>query len=885
MRKYLTEQIILALLLSTAAFTQTEVTRATLSNHLRVVIVRNSLSPNGEGGKRITWLGERTPADFQGMAHAQEHMAFRGCSGLSTDQISAIFAQLRWRRECGYAAKHYAVFQELVAAQDIDIPLRVDAACMRNIDDSQAQWAKERGAIEQEVSRDHSDPTYQFLIRAEQDLFAGTPYAHDPLGTRKSFDLTDGAMLKKFYRQWYAPNNAILVIAGNVDPQQTLATVKKLYGSIPPHPIPSRPVVHLQPVKAERITLPSDYPYTMVLMAYRLPGSDSPDYAAARVLADVLASQRADIYGLVPEGKALDAGFQIVESHRKASAAIGYAAIPVGTDPAAITGTLTGILAQYSGKGVPADLVAAAKRSEVAAAEYARSSIPGLASLWSEALAAEGRNSPQEDVDAIQRVTVTDVNRVAKTWLQNQPAVIGTLVPSPTGKPSTQSRFGGTEKITSAPTKPVQLPPWAKSLQTQVKVPNWDLHPTDMILKNGIRLIVQTESVSNMVAVIGAVREQPDLETPPGQEGVDTTLDDLFSYGTTTLDRLSFQKALDDIAANESAGSSFSLQVLRQDFDRGVQLLAENELRPALPEPAFKVVQQQAAQSVAGLLKSPGYLADRAVDKGTLPPKDPELRQPTPKSISSLTLQDVKHYYSTAFRPDLTTIVVIGAVTPAEAKATIEKWFGGWTAQGPKPEVDLPPIPPNQASAAINVPDPARVQDSVQLAEEIPMNRFNPDYYPIELGNYVLGGGFYATRLYRDLRENTGYVYTISNEFDARRTRTTFEVSYASDPDNVSKAHALVQRDLAEMQAKDVSPLELQQAKALLIRRIPLAESSESQIASGLLSRAVIGLPLEEPILAAKRYYATSADEVRIAFAKWIRPDAFVEVVQGPPPR
>jgi zinc protease len=125
----------------------------------------------------------------------------------------------------------------------------------------------------------------------------------------------------------------------------------------------------------------------------------------------------------------------------------------------------------------------------------------------------------------------------------------------------------------------------------------------------------------------------------------------------------------------------------------------------------------------------------------------------------------------------------------------------------------------------------------------------------------------------------------VSNDLDAGRTRATFSISFASDPANISKARVLVQRDLADMQAHDASTSELQQAKALLIREIPLAESSESDIAEGLLDRSITGMPLDEPILAARRYLNISADEVRTAFAKWIRPNDFVEVVQGPPPQ
>jgi zinc protease len=476
------------------------------------------------------------------------------------------------------------------------------------------------------------------------------------------------------------------------------------------------------------------------------------------------------------------------------------------------------------------------------------------------------------------------VNRAAQTYLVNNQAIVATLKPQPSGTPVAGKGFGGQEKLTSAPTKPVPLPDWAKSLLNPLQPPNWDLKPTDTMLSNGIRLIVQPEKLSSTVTVAGQIRTQADLQVPPGKEGVESVLGGLFSYGTTTLDRVAFQKALDDIAADESAGPSFSVAVLKKYFDRGVQLLAENELHPALPNPAFKVVKAQTADSVAGLLKSPGYLAERALEFGLLPKNDPALRQPTPKTVDTLTMDDVHGFYARAYRPDLTTIVVIGDVSPEEAKTEIEKWFGSWKAEGPKPKLDLPPVPPNQASAT-TVPDPSRVQDLVELSQELPMNRFNPDYYALELGNNVLGGGFYATRLYRDLREKTGLVYTVSNRLDAGRTRAAFSISYACDPANVSKARALVERDLHDMQTSPPTPGELHQAKALILRQIPLAESSEMSIAGGLLGRAVMGLPLDEPVQAAAHYSALTGEQVKAAFAKWIKPQDFVQVVRGPKPQ
>jgi zinc protease len=857
--------------------------RATLPNGMRVVIIRNTLAPVATVEANYMVGGDETPDGFPGMAHAQEHMAFRGCKGMTADQTSAIFALLGGDGNAD-TQQNITQYFETVPSADVDVALEAQAACTRGIDDTDAEWEHERGAIEQEVARDLSNPTYKFVNRLNVDLFAGTPYAHDPLGTRPSFDKTTGAMLKDFADKWYTPSNMILIVVGDVDPAKTLGKIRQLYGDIPNHPLPARTAVNLQPVKPETFTLDSNLPYVLGFIAWRMPGTDSPDYAAMQILADVLASQRGDLYGMVPAGKALAAEFGLAETYPKASVGYGLVALPAGQDATPAMEEMRQIVNKYAANGVPEDLVDAAKRAEIAQAEFQRNSIPDLAQLWSDALAAEGRNSPDEDVDAIRKVTLADVNRVAKQYLYNAATITATLKPVPNGEPVAEKGFGGSEKTTEAPTKPVELPAWAAKDLSELQVPTTFIPVSDTKLPNGIRLIVRTDTTSPTVTVMGSVKHNGDLQTPSAQEGVGDVLDGLYSYGTTSLDRLAFQKALDDIAANENAGYSFSVKVLKEYFSRGVELLADNELHPALPEQAFMITRQQYSQYVAGNLQSPGYRTSRALDLALLPKGDPVLREVTPDTLNKLTLDQLKQYYGATVRPDLTTIVVIGDVTPEEARSVIEKSFGAWKATAEKPNTTLPSIPVNKASAA-TVPDAQAVQDSVILAEQIDINRFDPDYYPLQLGNHVLGGGFYATRLYHDLRQVAGYVYNVNVSMSTSETRASYSVDYGCDPPNVSKARALIVRDLEQMRTQDVSDAELHQAKALLLRSIPLGESSEESVAGGLLGRAEIGLPLDEPVRAAKKYYALSADEVKAAFAKHIQTDNLVQIVRGPAPQ
>jgi zinc protease len=858
-----------------------EVLRATLENGLRVVIVKNSLAPVVTTEMNYLVGSNEAPAGYPGTAHALEHMMFRGSPGLSKDQLAEVSAAMGGDFDAD-TTQTVTQYFFTVPATDLDVALHIAAIRMQGLDLSQQEWDKERGAIEQEVSRDMSNPQYVFYSQLLSAMFKGTPYAHDALGTRPSFEKTTAAMLKKFHSAWYAPNNAIFVIVGDVDPKSTLAQVKKLFAGIPAKKLPQRPAVKLEPVTAEQLNLPTDLPYGLALISYRFPGLTNKDYAASQILADVLASKRGSLYALVPEGKALYAGF---EANAFPNAGLGFAVgvFPKDGDPTALLKQIDEVLASTLEAGVPAELVAASKRQEIAQLEFQKNSVSGLANAWSGALAFQGLESPDEMQAAFKAVSVDDVDRVAKAYLNSGHAITAVLTPEASGKPVTGKGFGGAESFNSVPEKAVALPEWARTALARLSLPKSSLHPYATRLANGIRLIVQPTDVSDTVSVYGRIKNQPKVQQPAAQEGVADVLDGLFEYGTTRLDRVAFQKALDDIAAQENAGTEFSVQAPASQFEHAVELLAANELHPALPASAFPVVQMQTARLAAGQLQSPDYLFQRAVDKALVPVADPSLRQTTPQSVMKLKLADVQAYYSRAFRPDLTSIVVIGKVTPAKAKAVIEKYFGAWKAVGEPPLTDYPAIPPNKPSQAV-VPDKTTLQDTVLLGESLGMNLFSPQRYALELGNQVLGQGFYASRLYRDLREKAGLVYTVSSDIKLGRTRGFYQVVYGCDPDKVAQARALVVRDLRQMQTSPVSATELERAKALMLRSIPLRQASVDGIADDLLSDSVDGLPLDQPMITARRVLGLTASEVQSAYKRWLRPADLVEIVKGPEP-
>jgi zinc protease len=455
------------------------------------------------------------------------------------------------------------------------------------------------------------------------------------------------------------------------------------------------------------------------------------------------------------------------------------------------------------------------------------------------------------------------------------------LTPKQSGKPASETPVPVKESFAPKEAKPVAVPSWARKATELPAVVELRTRPTVTVLPNGLTLIAYPSAISKTVSVYGLVKNNPMLQMPENKEGVAQLLDVLFTHGTKNMDRLEFQKALDEISADESAGMNFSLRVHSVRFERGMELLADNLFQPAIPEEAFVRMRTAAANALAGELQSPSYLSSRALRSALYPKDDESLREATPEIMNAITLDDVRAYYRSVFRPDMTTMVIIGDVTPERALTVVHKYFGAWSANGPKPMTDLPPSPPNKA-VTTSVPAAGRVQTEVTLAETLGITRQHPDYYALELGRNVLSGAFYATRLYRDLREDAGLVYSVEAFLEAGRTRSLFEISYACDPPNVSRVKAIIERNLRKMQTTTVPEMELVQAKTLLIRQVILARSSLDGIAGELLFLSKEGLSLDEPAIAAKRFRDLTADDVRQAYLRWIRPDDLAQVTLGP---
>jgi len=865
--------------------TQSSVLKATLRNGLRVVIVRNTLAP--VIATDLTYLvGSRDdPVSVPGMAHAQEHMMFRGTKNLSTSELGTVATALGGDFNAETSAT-LTQFEFTVPASDIDAVLRIESDRMRDILDAQAEWQNERGAIEQEVEGDRSSPGNDYYSDAQRIAFAGTPYSHQGVGTRAAFDRLTGPELKGFYERWYAPNNAVLVVAGDIDPASLLAQIRARFEAIPARPVPAHALARLTPLQRVVLRRPTTLVYPLASVGFRMPAINSPDFVASYLLQQVLGAQRGPLHALVDAGQALDGEWISMPYLPEAQLAFATAALGPGGDPLVMARRLEAIATNYAQHGVPRELFETTKRQTIASQELSRNSISALASDWATTIADDGEPSIEHEQQLIANVTLADVNRVAKRYLDVRRAIVGALTPSANASQNAPPAPPpqGPEKPLGAQPPVTHLPDWAAELVQHIAVPPSSLAPKAMKLDNGLTLIVQPESISDSVFLFGSVRTNSALQEPSGKEGVSAVLAAMYDYGTRTRDRSAFARAQDDLDTSLAGGSDFGLQTTSLSATRAVALLAENELRPRLDAATFDAARRRTVEQLGTSLNSTGTVAQRRAAAKLLPPDDPTLRQPTAASLAALTLDDVKAYYAQTMRPDLTTIAIVGNVTAEGALAAVEHAFGGWRATGTIPALDLAAVPLN-APGDVSLSLPSVGQDDVTLQQIVELNRTSPQYYPLQLGNAILGGGALGpeqSRLFRDLRQEAGLVYSIASELSVERTRSRFSIHFACLPDNRSRITSLIADEIGKLKSEPVGAFELSLAKASIVRRTVTGESSESSIGNALLENASSGFPLDQSRIDARHIIDADAHAVQDAFGSYIHPENFVRVVVGP---
>jgi len=853
----------------------------TLKNGLRVVVVEDHAAPVVQTAMWYRFGSLYETPGKTGLAHATEHMMFRGTDDMSAGGLDDIVARLGAQMN-GQTSYDYTEFYFMMPADKVDVGLQIEADRMQHAAMRQADWDIERGAVLNELEGDEGSPFFNLLERVRAAAYPGQPNGRTPTGYISDVRRATAADIAKYYHEWYAPNNATLVVSGDVDHTVIFAKAERDFGAIPRKVLPPfrpgdpTPVSHTVSVTSD---LP--FPFGVIDVAYAVPGDTEKGEPAISTLATLIENQLSPFYKALVQSNVAIALETEEDTQLKGGLLDVYIVLNPGHTAQEATRIFESTMAKTLAAGFSPDLVDASKRLTIAERLYAADSIDGIGDLAGYTYGVVGERISDED-DRLAALNGSSLLAVARQYL-SRPTVIGHL------DPNTQPPLSNSQKSNATitddfskrvPNGPIIEPP---ALREETRTPTTarsTLDPTTFTLPNGIKVLVQEKTDRSTFVLAGQIASSAAF-IPAGEEGVSDLASTLADYGSASYPFEARRKAIDMMGAVVSNGQDFLARGLARDFAKIVAIAADGEMHPTFAEPWFTLERNQLANSLQSNDTISGVIIDRLYLRLLASPLDPSLRHASESTVSALTQADLIDYTRTYWRPDLTTIAVVGDVTPDQVRSVLENAFGGWSAQGPKPDPRAMPFP--AAHSGHEYVGTAANQVYVRLGEPA-VGRNNPDYDTFLVLNQILGaGGDFESRLWQELRQKRGLVYSVASSVDAGRDRGDFKIEMNASPDKVVEAVNFVRSELRTLQTRPVTQTELDDAKLRLVSDALLDEASADGQVQQLLDIGTNDLPLDYYRTLNERFASITAADVERVAQKYLDPAQLVEIYAGPP--
>ena len=850
-----------------------------LANGLRVVIVEDHAVPVVETAMWYGFGSLRERPGKTGLAHALAHMMYRGTPSLSGSGLDDVFTQLG-AQEIATTANDFTEYHFVLPADKLDLALRVEADRMQHLVLDDSAWKAEQKQVIAEDDEDLATPLAK-LYDAACRAASPTPLCSlSPLGNRSDIANATSEDIRSYYQDYYAPNNATLVIAGDVDTADAMKLARDAFGSVPANSPPPFNDIPLFFNRDKEVEVAGDFPDEVVDLVFPAPGSGEPDSAAFSILDSVINNPRSTFYrGLVDSGYTLGYSTQLDQNVHGGLLHVFLVVAPSHTSAQA-RDAFVDILGTAQKNGFASDLIAAAKTSASLQALYARDSIAGLANRVGYALAVAGFPSPSTTDDRIASVTDGDVALQARKYLDT-PAVTALLTPSGrTGGASGPPKASVTDDFSHrAPRGPIVEARWVTNALATTSLAKTRATPTQFTLANGLRVLYVPVHSNATVFVQGAVDTMPRFD-PVGKEGMGAMASSLLAFGGKKYDFGALHKTIDELGASVDLGLQFDAHARAKDLDAILDILADDLERPTFATTDVERVRAETLAAIRARDNDPDYRANHEFDKLMFSSFDPTLREPETSTIDAIGAADLHRYARAYLRPDTTTVTIVGDIDPATIQAQVRAAFGGWQVVGTRPDTRPDPIPQTHA-ARRDVPLNAPVT-RVHMGERS-VAHTSPDFYALDLINVILGAdGAYDSRLMDQLAVKDRLVFDIASSLQTDRYRGTFDFHYVAKPARAGAAGESLRAEIARMQRDPVGPFELMRAKSKVVARSRVAEESTETIAERVQTIGIDGLPLDfEATLPEKYGVVDGATILRIA-TQYLHPNALIEVDEGP---
>jgi len=831
-----------------------------------------------------------------GFAHLFEHMMFQGSKHVPGDLHFKTVEGAGGSDANGTTDFDRTNYFETMPSDQLEKTLWLESDRMGYLLDDldQGKLSNQQDVVRNERRQSVENQPYGIVEEAlfHQLFPQGHPYYASVIGSHADIQAAKLEDVKNFFKLYYAPNNASLVIVGDIDKAATRALVEKYFGALKRgSPVP-KPSVKTPPISSERRAVVQDrVELPRVYMAWLTSPIYTPGDADADVAATVLGSGRSSrLYKKL-----------VYEQQIAQQVSVQQYSLTLGSVFEIQVTARPGHTAEELETAIDAELARLRESGpEAAEVERARNGIEtniveGLERFGGFGGVANRLNTYNhflgdpgylpKDVQRYRDVTPASVKAFASQQLaSNARAVVhgvpgqpdfGAVVPTPAAvkvAPGT-----GAESV-NADESWRKDPPKAGTARA-LQLPA----PTSFQLANGLTVLVNERPGLPVVSASLVVRTGS-ATNPVDKPGLASFTAAMLDEGTASRTAPQIADQVAQLGASLNTSSNMdSTQIsgasLRRNFPALLDLMADVTRRPAFPEE--EVTRQRASRlgNLAQQRENPGAVANVAMFAALYGANHPYgyVDLGTEASNKAIARDDMQKFWSENFVPNNAALVVSGQVTMADLKPLVEKAFGDW--QRGTPASPALGEPATTKSRLVIVDKPGAPQTQLRVAS-IGVPRSTPDYEALRVMNETLGGLF-SSRINLNLREEHGYTYGADSQFVFRRSAGPFIVGSGVRTDATAPAVGEIFKEIRRMRESPMTPEELAMAKDSLVRSLPSDFQTSGNVTASTANIYIFDLGLDYFSRYPTRLSAVTVEQAKAAAEKYLVPDKMVVVAVG----
>ncbi len=811
-----------------------------------------------------------------GLAHLVEHLMFSGSAHAPGNWFQYLDS---WGGTDvnGTTDADRTNFFQTVPRSALDAVLWMESDRMAHLLDvvDEAGLAEQLGVVRNEKLQGESEPYGRvFDVIFEHAYPTGHPYSWPVTGRQTDLDSVTLEDVRRWHQNNYGAGNAVLVIAGDVDPETTRRKVERYFGHVPAGPPVLRAdlwIAHRD--EGRRVTMQDQVPNARLYKVWNVPEWGSEQALHLDVLSDVLAlgsASRLHRRMVRADRVATDVSSFIIERELGSLFVVQVSAVP-GVPLAHVEAVLDEELGLVLSDGITRPELERARTQAVS--RFVRAIEPmggigGRADVLAMSETYTGRaDSHERRLEQVGNVTEEDVRGTARDWLASGDLVLEVLPLPVTEVVASEVHEDG------PPVPPAPLAPEFPELETGRLTNGLEvvLVPRPAVPLVDVRLIVDAGYSTDARGMPGTTRLALDLLTAGSRSHSAAEIDEALQLQGATFR-----------AASDLDVSVMTLSALRQGLDASLKLFGEIVLRPTFPahevERAREALSAEVREEQLDPLTAAYRIMGRLLYGERHPYGVPHTGSGSEVSVRAISRESLLEFHDRWFRPNNATLVVVGATTMKEMIPKLEKAFGDWKP-APVPEKSLPAVPVGDRSAVYVLDRPGAPQTAI-VAGHLAPPKANPNELAIEVANGVLGD--FGGRINMNLREDKGWSYGASSWVHKAKGQRPFLIMAPVEAERTGESLELLLAELTGVVS--VQPVTAEEMAPILSSRalsLPGSWETNRDLLNAITELIEFDLPDDHFRTLSDRLRSLTLDEVNAAAGDTFRPESIVWVVVG----